>query len=71
MCRKKMLSNARPLATDFDGSGQFHIDLWTGSNTQSGDQGGDHKQTDCENSLPGAQLTIVNDPPNSLQVDSK
>ena len=54
------------LESDFDSSGAFHIDLWTGSNTQGGGQ----NQVDCEDNLPGGQLTIINDPPNSLPVDS-
>ena len=52
--------------SDFDSSGQFHIDLWTGSNTRGGDN-----QTECEDSLPGGSLTIINDPPGGLEVDSK
>ena len=52
--------------TDYDSNGEYHIDLWTGSNIRAGDN-----QINCEDSLPGGQLTIVNDPPDSLEVDSR
>ena len=52
--------------TDWDGSQQYHIDLWTGSNTQGGGDG----QITCEDNLPGGQLTIINDPPSGLPVDT-
>lgn len=52
--------------SDFDNTHTFHIDLWTGSNTQ----GGGSKQIECENKLPGGQLTIINNPPSGLEVDS-
>lgn len=55
-----------PLVTDWNSKGEYHIDLWTGSNTASGGQ----NQINCEDSLPGGSQTIILDPPNSLPVDS-
>lgn len=52
--------------TDWDSKGEYHIDLWTGSNTAGGGQ----NQIDCEDSLPGGSQTIILDPPNSLPVDT-
>ena len=54
------------LESDWDGSQEYHIDLWTGSNTQGGGQ----DQIDCENKLPGGQLTIINGAPDGLPVDT-
>ena len=42
------------------------MDLWTGSNTQGGGQ----NQITCEDNLPGGQLTIINDAPDGLPVDT-
>lgn len=55
-----------PLVSDYDSKGEYHIDLWTGSNTAGGGQ----DQINCEDSLPGGSQTIILDPPNSLPVDS-
>lgn len=52
--------------SDYDSKGEYHIDLWTGSNTAGGGQ----DQINCEDSLPGGSQTIVLDPPNSLPVDT-
>ena len=54
------------LEIDWDGLQEYHVDLWTGSNTQGG--GGD--QVTCEDNLPGGQLTIINDAPDGLPVDT-
>ena len=54
------------LESDWDGSQEYHIDLWTGSNTQGGGQ----NQVDCEDKLPGGQLTIINGAPDGLPVDT-
>ena len=54
------------LESDWDGSQEYHIDLWTGSNTQGGGQ----NQIDCEDNLPGGQLTIINGAPDGLPVDT-
>lgn len=51
---------------DWDSQGLYHIDLWTGSNQQSG---GDD-QTNCEYSLPGGSQTIIKNPPGNLAVDT-
>lgn len=51
---------------DWDSKQEYHIDLWTGSNTANG--GND--QIDCEDNSPGGSQTIILDPPNSLPVDS-
>lgn len=52
--------------TDWDSKGEYHIDLWTGSNTAGGGQ----DQINCEDNLPGGSQTIILDPPNSLPVDT-
>ena len=52
--------------TDWTNGGQYHVDLWTGSNQQ--DDG--TPLTNCENSL-NAGSTIVVNAPNSLPTDSK
>ncbi|CAD6590791.1 MAG: hypothetical protein ASARMPRED_005007 [Alectoria sarmentosa] len=52
--------------TDWDSKGEYHIDLWTGSNTAGGGQ----DQINCEDSLPGGSQTTILDPPNSLPVDN-
>lgn len=52
--------------TDGDNSQQYHIDLWTGFNIQDGST----TQVECENRLPGGQLTIIDGAP-GLPVDSK
>ena len=54
------------LETDWDSKGEYHIDLWTGSNTAGGGQ----NQIDCEDRLPGGSQTIILDPSDSLPVDS-
>ncbi len=54
------------LVTDWDSKGEYHIDLWTGSNVAGGGQ----DQINCEDNLPGGSQTIILDPPNSLPVDS-
>lgn len=56
-----------PLVTDWDSKGEYHIDLWTGSNTAGGGQ----NQINCEDNLPGGSQTIILDPPNGLPVDSR
>ncbi|MCJ1455909.1 hypothetical protein MMC28_006266 [Mycoblastus sanguinarius] len=50
----------------WDSSKTYHIDLWTGSNTQ----GGGDNQINCEDSLPGGFNTIIKNPPNGLPVDT-
>lgn len=52
--------------TDWDSSQEYHVDLWTGSNTQGGGQ----NQITCEDNLPGGQLTIINNAPDGLPVDT-
>ncbi|CAF9942372.1 hypothetical protein IMSHALPRED_003643 [Imshaugia aleurites] len=52
--------------TDWDPKGEYHIDLWTGSNIAGGGQ----DQINLEDSLPGGSQTIILDPPNSLPVDT-
>ncbi|KAM0794795.1 hypothetical protein BDR22DRAFT_939914 [Usnea florida] len=51
--------------SDWDSKKEYHIDLWTGSNTAGGGQ----SQLDCEDNLPGGPSTIILDPPRSLPVD--
>ena len=55
------------LGSDWDSKKQYHIDLWTGSNTAGGGQ----DQIDCEDNLPGGSQTIILDPPSGLPVDCK
>jgi hypothetical protein len=53
--------------SDWNGSQQYHVDLWTGSNTQGGGDG----QVSCETNLPvNGPQTIINDPPPGLPVDT-
>lgn len=52
--------------TDWDSKGEYHIDLWTGSNTAGGGQ----DKINCEDNLPVGSQTIILDPPNGLPVDS-
>ena len=61
-----MTKTYNPLVTDWNSKGEYHIDLWTGSNTAGGGQ----NQINCEDSLPGGSQTIILDPPYSLPVDS-
>lgn len=52
--------------TDDWQSGQRHIDVWTGSSTESGGQ----TQIDCEDSLtPDGKITIIRNPSGDLTVD--
>ena len=63
---ESLTNSQNPLVTDWDSKKEYHIDLWTGSNTAGGGQ----NQIDCEDDLPGGSQTIILDPPNSLPVDS-
>ena len=54
-----------PLGSDWDSKKEYHIDLWTGSNTAGGGQ----NQIDCEDRLPGGAQSIILDPPSGLPVD--
>lgn len=55
--------------TDWEGSGIWHIDVWTGSSTE----GDGDVQIQCEDDLtPGDQSqTIIRGPSNDLEVDGK
>ena len=63
---KSLTNSYNPLVTDWDSKKEYHIDLWTGSNTAGGGQ----NQIECEDDLPGGSQTIILDPPNGLPVDS-
>jgi len=61
--KRRMLTIAE---SDWDSNKEYHIDIWTGSNTVNG---GDN-QVNCENNLPGGPQTILQGPANNLPVDS-
>lgn len=52
--------------SDWDSNNEYHVDIWTGSNTANDG----NNQVKCENILPGGPQTILRGPANNLPVDS-